>query len=912
MSTTTALPGPMNHATFSPQVFAIGSRLSLRPPQRHSLEILDLVCNMLPLSKPSADQETRSAELDNQLQALRAGFPKVPSLTSFERQFPSLCFALATGVGKTRLMGAFCTYLYQAQGIRNFFILAPNLTIYNKLIQDFTPGTPKYVFQGIADFVQQPPRIETGDTYQQRGGLFNDDGIEINIFNISKINKDVKSTGGAVPRFRRMNEYLGESYFNYLREKKDLVVLMDESHRYRGDAGVTAIEELEPVLGLELTATPQTQQGTKTIPFKNVIYSYPLSRALEDGFVKKPAVATRENFQKDSYTPEELERVKLQDGLALHENTRVKLEAYALENRVRRVKPFMLVVARDTTHANALVAHMESDEFAEGRYKGRVITIHSNLRGEEKEENVQKLLDVEIAENLVEIVVHVDQLKEGWDVTNLYTIVPLRTADSRTLVEQSIGRGLRLPYGHRTGNSDVDRLTIVAHDKFQEIVDLANSPDSPLKGGFETVFIPQSKPVLVPLSPGYLEELGLATPAPAALPFPAGSEPVQAQPMFTTEPERQTARATLDAIRSLEKTARLSELNQPEIQAAIIAHVRKSLAPAQGHLPGMDAVQPERTEQIVAQTVASFQNRNIAIPRITLTPRDGATSGFLDFDLDTSSIRTGYVAQDILVNTLGENTYDRLSAGTIGKLETRLEDYLVRNLMDFDDIDYMANAELLYKLAGQLLSHLRSYLKDEEQVFGVLYTNQKPFAGIIRGQMLSHFQQPETGFDVKVTRNFQVLTEGFASADAGSELVDFRQTVADPQRIRSLVFGGFSKCCYSRQRFDSDTERRFALILDRDALRWLKPTPHDLHIYYSHEDKYHPDFVVETVDAKYICETKAANEVDDPVVQLKAKAARAWCEHASVEDGKPWKYVLLPHSAIQHSATLDGLIRTHV
>ncbi len=163
-------------------------------------------------------------------------------------------------------MGAFCTYLYQAQGVRNFFILAPNLTIYNKLIQDFTPGTPKYVFQGIADFVQQPPRIETGDTYQQRGGLTSsgDEGVEINIFNISKINKDVKSTGGAVPRFRRMNEYLGESYFNYLREKKDLVVLMDESHRYRGDAGIAAIEELEPVLGLELTATPQTQQGTQT------------------------------------------------------------------------------------------------------------------------------------------------------------------------------------------------------------------------------------------------------------------------------------------------------------------------------------------------------------------------------------------------------------------------------------------------------------------------------------------------------------------------------------------------------------------------------------------------------------------------------------------------------------------------
>lgn len=72
--------------------------------------------------------------------------------------------------------------------------------------------------------------------------------------------------------------------------------------------------------------------------------------------------------------------------------------------------------------------------------------------------------------------------------------------------------------------------------------------------------------------------------------------------------------------------------------------------------------------------------------------------------------------------------------------------------MDFDDIDYMTNSELLYKLSGQLVEHLRSYLKGEDQIFGVLYANQKAFAGIIRGQMLQHFQQPEVGFDMKVTR----------------------------------------------------------------------------------------------------------------------------------------------------------------
>lgn len=303
----------------------------------------------------------------------------------------------------------------------------------------------------------------------------------------------------------------------------------------------------------------------------------------------------------------------------------------------------------------------------------------------------------------------------------------------------------------------------------------------------------------------------------------------------------------------------------------------------------------------------SLQQRTIAIPKITVTPRDGAASGFRDFDLDCSAIRQSYAAQDILTIDLTDNSAHRLGADKMRSLELQLENYIVRNLMDYDDIDYMSNAELLYKLAGQLIAHLRSYLEDENQVLSVLYANQKPFAGIVRGQMLQHFEQPETGFDVKVTRNFQVLSESFASADADQHAVDFHQTVTDLQGIRSMVFGGFARCCYSRQRFDSDTERRFAVILDRDALRWLKPNANDLHIYYSHDEKYHPDFVVETAAGKYICETKAAGDMDDDIVKLKAKAATAWCEHASLQDDKPWRYVLIPHSAVQHSASLEGL-----
>ena len=120
----------------------ISQRLSLRAPQTESLEILARVCQLIDLDK--------NADLAQQLAAIKSTFPTVQD---FERDFPSLCFALATGVGKTRLMGAFIAYLYRAEKVQHFFVLAPNLTIYRKLIADFTPGSPKYVFQGIHESV---------------------------------------------------------------------------------------------------------------------------------------------------------------------------------------------------------------------------------------------------------------------------------------------------------------------------------------------------------------------------------------------------------------------------------------------------------------------------------------------------------------------------------------------------------------------------------------------------------------------------------------------------------------------------------------------------------------------------------------------------------------------------------------
>lgn len=149
----------------------------------------------------------------------------------------------------------------------------------------------------------------------------------------------------------------------------------------------------------------------------------------------------------------------INDGLQWHEHMKKVLKDYADRTGNHYVKPFMLVVCQNIEHANSVLSFIKSDECLGGKYKRQVIEIDSGKGAIEKDENVQLLLNVERTDNPVEIIVHVNMLKEGWDVNNLYTIVPLRSAYSRTLVEQTIGRGLRLPYGKRTGEKEIDSVT---------------------------------------------------------------------------------------------------------------------------------------------------------------------------------------------------------------------------------------------------------------------------------------------------------------------------------------------------------------------------------------------------------------------------------------------------------------------
>jgi type III restriction enzyme len=181
--------------------------------------------------------------------------------------------------------------------------------------------------------------------------------------------------------------------------------------------------------------------------------------------------------------------------------------------------------------------------------------------------------------------------------------------------------------------------------------------------------------------------------------------------------------------------------------------------------------------------------------------------------------------------------------------------------------------------------------------------------------MQQHFVESAGAYEAQVTRGFHTLRANNYSAAADENVRNFRETIPEGQRNRigTMVFGGFGKCLYPIQKFDSDPERRFAVILenDEDVLKWFKPAKGDFQIHYSHEDSYEPDFVVETKTEKFLCEPKRANEMTDEVVLAKADAAATWCKHATTHanenGGKPWHYLLIPHDQIQDQMTLAGL-----
>ena len=886
----------------------VKGRLSMREPLAQCLRVIADITDKLSLDKRPTDREEQKDFLADELAKARE---VVPSLKSFGRNFPSLTCSIATGIGKTRLMAATIYYLHQVHGIKHFFILAPNLTLYNKLLRDFgDPGYDKYVFKGLAEYVTNPPVVITGENYlsvrpnMDGRQLFQYDEIEINIFNIAKFNSDNKTSkkGGVVsaPRMKRLSEYLGTSYYDYLASLPDLVVLMDEAHRYYADASRLAIDDLSPVLGIEMTATPLRNNK----PVDNIIYEYNLAEALREGlYVKIPTIAKRADFRNEGLTPAEVERIKLEDGLSVHQHTMASLEIYARTYSKPHVKPFVLVACRDLEHARQTTEYLESDSFYSGRYRGKVLQVDSSTKGED--DLAQLFLTIEEEGNPIEIVVHVNMLGEGWDVRNLYTIIPLRAANAHTLIEQTIGRGLRLPFeGKRTGVDHIDKLTIIAHDNFQKIVDAAKEEDSILhRCSYVELNAEEldTEPVnIVTIEPKANEELAYYQAQVARAKSAQEQEKAQALHDAT-----QAVQAVLSDVALETQSASIEEIAKDEGKLALLTSRAKE-AVAKTNSLFAPLVHEELSESFVKETIMRFKRNLIEIPRISILPQE-VRYELERFGVDFSQGQFDFVERKerIVRQDLVNNKQELLEVVESGRLKNIKSKILIQ-LLNEPEIDYSEMREELVDALNQVLEYVRHYSSDDEVASRTIDQNSQLIASRLYEQIQKHFVKEVVSYGEAKVLPFVKIEPVHLGERAGYPRKTLYDKIPSLHQIRRFIFHGFAKACHECYSFDSGTERNLAQILEQDdeVLVWLRPAAMQFNINWGRDNRrYEPDFVVETTDCIYLVETKTRKELSNEEVLAKAEAARQYCSlatgYTTQNGGKPWEYFLVSHLDIE-------------
>lgn len=870
----------------------ISGVMSLRQPQKESLMILNDIMNTLNIRK--------NMNLKLALDAIRRMYP---ICSDFERDFISLTFALATGVGKTRLMGAFIAYLYTNHNIKNFFVVAPNTTIYDKLKRDLSDtSSAKYVFNGLGCF-HNPPQIMSDDDYKSRQiSLFESD-VRIFIYNIDKFNKNSSN-------MKKINELIGDSFYDYLSKLDDLVVIMDESHHYRADKGLQAINDLNPMLGLELTATPIVSDKSKQIPFENVVYEYPLSKAIADGYTRTPFASTRTDIQFFEFGQEDIDRVMILDGLKIHENVKERLKQYALinsteQNPVPFIKPFMMVVCKDIEHATFVENFIKSDDCMDGNYRYKTIVVHSKQKESESEANTKLLLEVERADNPVEVVIHVNKLKEGWDVNNLYTIVPLRTASSKILREQMVGRGLRLPFGKRTGDHRIDGVYLTAHDKFEDILKEAQKGDSIFKAGniIKMEDLEQEKSSVSQLSLDLQNEDTVEVLD--TIHVPQNDKTIQLVETINHAVQEVTSNLIHE-----EQSVYAAEAKTAEIIEEVADKLKndKDLGDVYHEFQGPLF---EYLNHITVETTRISKEKFMPIPQIKVMDEGSVEYGFVDFDIDLSQFNQQPITNELLIQNLQDaREVERIMADPLYFQTVNPKKELLMLLREKPEIDYEKCRQLLQKLITQVCTHFENKF-GYDHMRNIVMMYKKTIANNIYQQMMSdtHFYQEQDFLQELVIGTREYNLPSNYSYKEKMDLFDLFQE----GNIKAVLFTGIKRGVFSEIKLDSKPELIFAKLLEKDSdvIKWLRPSSSEFNITYNNGRRYEPDFVVELSDFKYIVEIKGEDKIENSEVIAKRKRTLQYCQVASnwakANGFKEWKHVFIPSKQVLENSSVQGL-----
>ncbi len=427
-------------------------------------------------------------------------------ITEDEDSWSRYAFKLATGAGKTKVMSLCIVWSYfhalresDSEMARHFVVIAPNLTVYDRLKDDFGNGRifdtdplipPEWRGDWNLSVVLQDEAsgAATGGTlyltnihrlYEKRKNKATDDGYA---WMGPPVSKSKALDTGAALRDR-------------ITTHRRVLILNDEAHHVwdSGSAWNEAIRSLHETLiarsggnlvaQLDFSATPKDNKG---LLFKHIVCDTPLGEAVDAGIVKTPLIG--QSSRKLVEQADDNAAYRWEQHLLLgYDRWNASRTEWASSGK----KPLLFIMCDDTNAADQITQRFNNDPLFE-HLNGKTINLHTNLKGKMKkvgkganaryefvedekainDDDLKALrkLSRELDSNTSPYVciVSVLMLREGWDVKNVTTIVPLRPYSSKAniLPEQTLGRGLRrmTPPGQAS-----ELVTVIEHPAFASL-----------------------------------------------------------------------------------------------------------------------------------------------------------------------------------------------------------------------------------------------------------------------------------------------------------------------------------------------------------------------------------------------------------------------------------------------------------
>jgi type III restriction enzyme len=499
--------------------------------------------------------------------------------------FPRFAIKMATGTGKTWVINALIVWQYFNSLKHNdgrfspyFLIVAPGNIVYERLLDSFLgkvkSGKRDKLSADLENDLFMPDswrsefdlRIYTKDDITGNTGSTENPFVMITnwhqLVDAAGREKTISEDLG-IEFTEDRDSYRVQNFYDFLTANNSLIVINDEAHHLLNASDrelkrwQEAVEKLyinikekkgTTFVQYDFTATPYTITGKKKEWMKHVIYDYGLVEAMNDMLVKQIFI------EKSSYLSEKIEKLSENEKFSVtaHKDETRKILALSdvqkhmlqvgyeklqqLEDDFKNLnihkKPIMFIVAGDNDEADELSAYLQQRM---GDNDGnQLLTIHSDKKNSLSEDEYrdlkEKVFASDVYESKVRAIVSVMMLKEGFDVRNVCVLVVLRPSDSDLLVEQLIGRGIRLMFTEdeykepKMQNMQLlrknaplinsyDFLFIVEHPKYNQIYVELKKAGALLSSGESRSIALDSKRILVKIDETRVPEFDIYWPA---------------------------------------------------------------------------------------------------------------------------------------------------------------------------------------------------------------------------------------------------------------------------------------------------------------------------------------------------------------------------------------------------------------